>query len=385
MGARTLLRTDDRGLRLTTVGGEPGFWIDPWKTVHTAVITHAHADHARPGMGRYFCAAPCEPLLRRRVHAGADITAVPYGKSFSIGGASLSFHPSGHCLGAAQVRVETAEGVAVAAGDYKRASDPTCEPFEVVPCDEFVTEATFALPIYRWRPTAETAAELLSWWDDCAEQGKAAILFCYALGKAQRVMGELHRIMSSGGVERATEPGRSIRTHGAVEPMLAGYRELGVELPATHRVAEGDRAVGKNSPFRGSLVIAPPSAAGSAWMRRFGANADYETGFASGWMRVRGRRRRGGYDRGFVISDHADWPDLVRTCDETGATRVLCTHGSSSVLAGFLNERARERGDERFRAAVLETAYEGEGGAERAGEGEDHSSESCATEESREA
>ncbi|MEM9166909.1 MAG: ligase-associated DNA damage response exonuclease [Planctomycetota bacterium] len=352
--AKRILHADETGLAC----GSGGFWIDPWKPAAEAVITHAHADHARPGMGRYYCAQPCEPMLRRRVHKGADIVAVPYGEVFELGRARVSFHPAGHCLGSAQVRVETERGVAVAAGDYKRAADPTCEPFEVVPCDEFVTEATFALPIYRWQAGGEVASEILNWWDACREDGKAAVLFCYALGKAQRVLGELRVLLEAR--REAEDWTRAVRTHGALEPMLDAYRELGVPLVATKRIRADERTVGGQKPFAGSLVLAPPSASGSAWMKRFGANSDYETGFASGWMRVRGMRRRRGYDRGFVISDHADWPGLIETCEATGARRVLCTHGSSEILATFLNERAAARGDTAFRAEVLRTEYAGE-------------------------
>lgn len=361
---RSVLAADKTGLAC----GAGGFWIDPWGKVETAVITHAHADHARPGMGRYYCAEACEPLLRRRVHKGAEIVSHPYGERFVLGGVTVSFHPSGHCLGSAQVRVEHGGRVAVAAGDYKRASDPTCAPFEVVRCDEFVTEATFALPIYRWAEPESVADELLDWWESCRATGKAAVLFCYALGKAQRVLGELRLAAARRG--SGIDWTNAVRTHGAIEPMLAGYREHGVDLPPTKRVREDERAMGRQNPFAGSLVIAPPSAAGSPWMRRFGAASAYETGFASGWMRVRGVRRRSGYDRGFVISDHADWRDLVRTCEETGASRVLCTHGNSATLAGFLNERAAARGDEGFRADVLETAYQGEDGSNAAEEPE---------------
>lgn len=353
-----VLEADNRGLACPA----GGFWIDPWARVDTALITHAHADHARPGMGRYHCAQPCEPLLRRRVHKNADIVSHPYGERFAVGDAKVSFHPSGHCLGAAQVRVEVNGTVAVAAGDYKRASDPTCEPFEVVPCDVFITEATFALPIYRWQRPATVADEMLSWWAGCRAADKAAIVFCYALGKAQRVLAELGLAAQRAG-ERIDWT-NAVRTHGAIEPMLTGYRELGVDLPPTRRVREDERALGRQNPFAGSLVLAPPSAAGSPWMRRFGAADRFETAFASGWMRVRGIRRRRRYDRGFVISDHADWPELIRTCEETGASRVLCTHGNSATLAAFLNERAQARGDTAFRADVLETAYRGEDGSE---------------------
>ncbi|HET6522246.1 MAG TPA: ligase-associated DNA damage response exonuclease, partial [Geminicoccaceae bacterium] len=246
---------------------------------------------------------------------------------------------AGHVLGSAQVRIEVDGEVWVVSGDYKRDADPSCEAFEVVPCDAFITEATFALPIYRWDPFDAVMDEVVRWWDANAALGRASVLFGYALGKAERLL--------AGIGERA--PGREVYTHGAVEPFVRAYRERGIALPPTVPVAE--RAAG-GAGFRGALVVAPPSAFGSPWMRRFGDDAG--TGFASGWMRVRGHRRRRGYDRGFVVSDHADWPGLLRTVEETGARRVFATHGYADALARYLRE---ERG---VRAARLETLYGGE-------------------------
>lgn len=320
------------GSGITTPEG--GFHIDAWRPVAVNVVTHGHADHARPGSGRYVAAESSVGVLRRRLGQDADIETRAYGEPFDIGGSRLSLHPAGHVLGSAQVRIEHGRGVSVVAGDFKRDSDRTCAPFEVVPCDEFVTEATFALPIYRWRPTDEVAGEVLSWWRGCAESGRIAVVFAYALGKAQRVIAEL-------GAHGPDLPG-PIFTHGAVEVLVEAYREAGVDLPRTRLVEEGMRVRGAENPFDGGLVVAPPSAAGSPWMRRFGARAS--TGFASGWMRVRGIRRRRGYDRGFVLSDHADWPGLLETVRATGARRVLCTHGYSAVLARFLREGGLEAG-----------------------------------------
>jgi len=322
-----------------------GFHIDPWGPASTAVITHAHADHARAGSRTYICAKPGAELLRARLPAGASITAVEFGERFRLGDVTVSLHPAGHILGSAQVRVESSEEVWVASGDYKRDIDPTGAAFEVVPCDTFITEATFALPIYRWRPAAETAREVLDWWVENAAGGKVSVLFTYALGKAQRVLAELGRL--PGFEEFSSQP---VYTHGSVEPLVRLYREAGVSLPPTAPVGETERG----KAFSGALVIAPPSAAGSTWMRRFGNPAIVDTGFASGWMLVRGIRRRRGYDRGFVLSDHADWDDLLATVRHTGCKRLLCTHGYSQTLANHCRQTMGIEAD------VLETRFAAE-------------------------
>lgn len=312
-----------------------GFHIDPWEPADLALVTHAHADHARPGSASYVCAEPGVPLLRRRLGETTPIRGVAYGESVTLDGARISFHPAGHVLGSAQIRIEARGQVWVLSGDYKRAPDPTCTAFEVVPCEVFVTEATFALPIYRWEQPNRVAAEILAWWDACRERGIAAVLFCYALGKAQRILAEL-----------ASLTDRRVLTHGAIEPLVEIYRAAGVRLLPTEPVAEAKR--GRS--FAGELILAPPSAGGSPWMRRF---RERETAFASGWMRVRGTRRRKGYDRGFVLSDHADWPALLRTVEDTGARRVLTTHGHADALARYLRERG-------LAAEALATSFEGE-------------------------
>lgn len=326
-----LLRVDDCGLYCEA----GGFHIDPWKPVPRAVISHGHGDHARWGSAAYLAAAPSLPILRRRLGEEAAIEGAPFGERMRIGGVTVSFHPAGHILGSAQVRVERGGEVWVFSGDYKRLPDPSCEPFETVPCHTFITEATFALPIYRWGDPAAVAGEVFAWWEENREAGRASVLFCYALGKAQRILAALARLT-----------GRPVWVHGAVEPLNECYRAAGVEMLPARRVAETARG----QSFAGELVLAPPSAGGSTWMRRFGAAS---TGFASGWMRVRGARRRRGFDRGFEISDHADWPDLLRTIEETGASRVLTTHGFADSLARYLRERGLEAG-------TLATPFEGE-------------------------
>jgi putative mRNA 3-end processing factor len=332
-----VLQIDDRGLACPA----GGFHIDPWGSAEFAVITHAHADHARRGSAVYHCTTDSAPLLRSRL--GADVTLRPtaYGERFRLGDAVVSLHPAGHVLGSAQVRVEVGGEVWVASGDYKRAADPTCAPFEAVACDVFITEATFSLPIYRWDPTERVAAEMLDWWIENAAADRASVLFCYSLGKAQRAMAEIAREAKRRGVE----PG-PIHTHGAIAPMTEAYRAAGVALPETRVMPEKSR----RGIYGGSLTIAPPSAAGSTWMRRFGDDDRFRTAAASGWMRVRGVRRRAGHDRGFVLSDHADWLDLLRTIEQSGARRVLATHGNTESIVRHLRERGVD-------AAPLRTPY----------------------------
>lgn len=298
-----------------------------------AFITHAHSDHLHPGSGKYFCAEPTAPLIAKRLGDGTSVEAVPYGKTLSQKHAQVSFHPAGHILGSAQIRVETGGQTWGMTGDYKRDPDPTCAPFEPVTCDVFITEATFAYPFYRWERSA--FIDILSWWESNRKLGKTSVLFCYALGKAQRVLAELGALTQ-----------QPIFTHGAVESLTTIYRKQGVHLPATVPVSSVD----PNDSLAGALVLAPPSAHRSPWMRRF---KYVSTGFASGWMRVRGNRRRRGYDRGFVVSDHADWPSLLKTIDESGARRVLVTHGASDVLVRYLKEKG-------LNAEALQTAFEGE-------------------------
>ena len=312
-----LLRTTDQGL-FCEAGG---FHVDPWLPVDRAVITHAHGDHARWGSRSYLAARAGERVLRTRLGPDAHVTTVQYGEPVDMNGVRVSFHPAGHILGSAQVRVEHRGEVWVASGDYKTEPDPTCAPFEPLRCHTFVTESTFGLPIYRWTPQAEAFRDIRAWWRANREAGRASIIFAYALGKAQRVLAGL--------LDADEGP---IFTHGAVERLNDPYRASGIALPRTTHAASQPR--GYN--WSGALIVAPPSAGGSPWLRRFGAAS---TAFASGWMRIRGTRRRRSVDRGFVLSDHVDWPALLGAIAATGAERVLVTHGYREQLARWLSER----------------------------------------------
>jgi len=245
-----------------------------------------------------------------------------------IGDARVSFHSAGHVLGSAQIRLEAASESWLVSGDYKRCADPSCAPFEPVQADVFITEATFGLPIYRWQSGAVVAREILQWWQAARE--RPSILFAYAFGKAQRLLAELAAI----GVGTGDQPGgegNEIVLHGAVEALMPAYREAGVRLPPTLPAS----AIPRGQSLAGRLVIAPPSAHRSPWMKRFKLP---QTAFVSGWMAVRGARRRRGYERGFVLSDHADWPGLIRSVRDSGARQVYVTHGNSHGLARYLRE-----------------------------------------------
>ena len=356
-----------------------GFHIDPWRPVERAVITHAHADHARRGHGAYLATAVSEGVLRARLGA-ISLQGLAYGEAVVVNGVRVSLHPAGHVLGSAQVRLEHAGRVWVASGDYfvsghTHDANTTCTPFEPVRCDCFITESTFGLPIYRWRPQAEVLGEVNAWWQANAAAGRASLLLGYSFGKAQRLLA---------GLDPAIGP---IAVHGAVAPLNEAYRGAGVALPATTTVdalvadkalrqqalvvapravranaeqAESNRRAARSTWVRQTalatsgaiseaeleaaqraLDVAPPAVLGSAFARRLGEHAD---AFASGWMQLRGARRRQGVDRGFVLSDHADWPGLQRAIAATGATRVIVTHGYEAVMVRWLQQQGLEAG-----------------------------------------
>jgi putative mRNA 3-end processing factor len=327
-----LLALTDRGLYC-----EAGdFYIDPWEPVDRAVVTHAHGDHASWGSRAYLTSEPGVAVLRARLQPGATIRGLRYGASISLNGITVSLHPAGHILGSAQVRVVHRGEVWVVSGDYKTDPDPTCTPFEPVRCHVFVTESTFGLPIYRWAPQTEVFEQINRWWQANAAAGKTSLLFGYTLGKAQRLIA---------GLDSSIGP---ILTHGAVERMNRAYRETGIPLPPT--TYAGTMMQDRRADPKGAIVIAPPHASGSPWLRRF---APYSTGFASGWMLVRGARRRRSLDRGFALSDHVDWPSLLAAIEASGAGEVWVTHGFTGPVVRWLSERGIE-------ARAVQTRFEGE-------------------------
>ena len=319
----------------------PGdFYIDPWRPVPRAVITHAHADHARAGHGHVLATAISGGVLRSRLGASLPLQGLAYGEVVVHNGVRISLHPAGHVLGSAQVRLEHAGRVWVASGDYYLSAvderNPTCEPFEPVRCDCFITESTFGLPIYRWTPQAAVFDDINTWWRANAAAGRPSLLLAYSFGKAQRVLA---------GLDASIGP---IVVHGAVAPLNDAYRAAGVALPPTVTLP----GLADKHALAGALVLAPPSVHASAWARGLG---DFSDSFASGWMLLRGARRRQGVDRGFVLSDHADWPGLQRAIRATGAERVIVTHGQEAVMVRWLQEQGLQAGS-------FHTEYGAEGG-----------------------
>jgi len=334
--ADPLLTLTEAGLYLP----EADLYIDPWRPVDRAVITHGHSDHARPGTRHLLTAQSGVGILRKRLGEKPTIEGVSFGEVRSIGRARISLHPAGHILGSAQVRVEVGGEVAVVTGDYKRQSDPTAEPFEPVRCHTLISECTFGLPIYRWPDPAEVFQEIVEWWSASAAAGRTSLLLGYALGKAQRLLAGV--AAAGGGAESLPGP---LLVHGAVAELLPAYRAEGIALPEVERVTEVTARLHRGR----ALVVAPPSALGTPWVRKLGPLSE---GFASGWMRVRGmRRRRGG--RGFVLSDHVDWEGLVETVRESGAERVGLTHGMTEPAVRWF----REAGWDAF---PLSTRFQGE-------------------------
>ncbi len=303
------------------VGPQDSFHVDAWSAADINLVTHAHGDHSRRGSNEYWCTNESAPIIRHRLGAETKIRTFSYGETVRLGDTWISFHPAGHILGSAQIRIEDARNpsnVWVITGDYKRDEDPTCAPFEIVHCHTLITEATFSLPIYHWEPAAKTAKDIYEWWQWNKTEGNTPVLFCYSLGKAQRVLAELTRYTND-----------EVLLHGSALALTQIYRDAGVKMVPTAPMLEytGDLA--------GRLVLAPPSAHRSPWMKRF---KSVSTGFASGWMAVRGVRRGRSYEKGFVLSDHADWKSLLQTVEDSKAQRVLVTHGQSEILARYLRE-----------------------------------------------
>jgi len=325
-----MLRLTDRGL-FCEAGG---FHVDPWGPVERAVVTHAHGDHLAWGCDRYLTSAAGRAIAERRLGAGASVRGVPYGEPVTMNGVRLSLHPAGHILGSAQVRIEHAGEVWVVSGDYKVEPDPTCTPFEPVRCHTFVTESTFGLPVYQWPAQQEVFDAIHAWWRANQAEQRTSLLFGYALGKAQRLLA---------GLDPSVGP---ILTHGAVEQITALYRSEGVALPPTTYALSASKA----DDWKRAIVLAPPGADRTPWARRFG---DAATAMASGWMRVRGARRRRGVDRGFTLSDHVDWPGLLQAIAATGASSVWVTHGFTAPVVRWLQEQGLE-------ARAIATRYEGD-------------------------
>lgn len=313
------------------------FYIDPWRGVDRALITHGHADHARRGSNAYLCSDAGVGILNARL-GDASVEGLAFGAQRKIGEATVSFHPAGHVLGSAQIRIEVAGEVWVVSGDYKCApnfvaEDQTCDAFEPVRCHTFVSESTFGLPLYQWRAQTEIAAQINAWWAANAVAGVTSVIYAYSLGKAQRVLSM---------VDPSIGP---LFVHSAIAPLNQAYAAAGIVLPAVKKLS--DEAL-KNA---GALVIVPPSGVPqSGFPARWG---DVSDAITSGWMQLRGARRRQSVDRGFVLSDHADWPGLLRAISASEATSVLVTHGQVAPLVRHLNDQGLD-------ARALATHFGGE-------------------------
>lgn len=319
------------------------FSIDPWQPVEYALITHAHSDHVSRGSAHYLTTEEGAALLRERLGAQASLQTVRYGERININGVAVSFHPAGHILGSSQIRLESEGDIWNITGDFKLHADPTCIQYEPVRCHHLITEATFALPIYRWPQPEQVNVQVHEWWRENQARGRTSVLYAYALGKAERVLA---------GLDEETGP---IGLHGAVLRFIPGYKAAGVRFPPFVPANAENAGI-----LRGrGLVIAPPSAANTPWLKKFG---DSSFGFASGWMMIRGHRRRRALDRGFVLSDHADWEGLLRAVELSMAEHVLATHGASEAFVRWLCEQG-------LHAETLQTPYAGE--EEETGTGEE--------------
>jgi putative mRNA 3-end processing factor len=330
MAKNNLLEFTDKGIYCA----QADMYIDPWHPVDKAIITHAHADHARWGHKYYLAHKASEHVLRLRLGQEINLETLEYNQSIEVNGVKISLHPAGHIWGSAQIRLEYKGEVWVAAGDYKVEDDKLSQAFEPVKCHAFITESTFGLPIYQWPPQEEVFAEINDWWRTNQENDMTSVIFGYSLGKIQRIMAHLD-----------TSIGR-IFTHGAVENTNQALIASGMHLPAATKVSMDV----KKEEYKGAIVLAPPSANGTPWIKKF---LPFVSGLASGWMNLRGAKRRRAVDRGFILSDHADWNGLIQAVEASGAERIYVTHGYTAAFSRYLSEQG-------YDAHEVHTLYEGE-------------------------
>ena len=326
-----LVRLTDNGL-FCEIGG---FHIDPCKAVDKALITHAHSDHARPGSRSYLTVKQGELLLKQRLGTRISLQTVHYAEAIYLNGVKVSFHPAGHILGSAQIRIEYKGEVWVISGDYKIEKDLTCDKFEPVKCNTFITESTFGLPIFKWRSQNELFDDINSWWRRNKDSDTVSIIFGYALGKAQRIISGLDPSIGT------------IYTHSTVGIINQCYRDSGVKLSQTKNIS----GISSEKLTPGTMIIAPLSADQLQWSGKF---PNISSAFASGWMQIRKNRKRNSFDHGFSLSDHADWEGLLQAIKESGADKILITHGYSSQLAKWLCENG-------YDAEILESFFDREG------------------------
>lgn len=294
------------------------FYIDPWRPVDRAVITHAHSDHARAGSKHYLCHHLSLPILQLRLGQYA-YQSVDWNEPVWINGVRISLHPSGHIIGAAQIRVEYKGEVWVVSGDYKTENDGISGAFESVPCHTFITESTFGLPVYRWQSQEVIFEQMRAWIGNNQQQDRASMLIAYSLGKAQRILQAISPITNK------------IFVHGAIWNTHQVLLNNGIQLPVVQRITNETN----KADLKGAVIIAPPGAEDSPWTKRL---PSFRTATCSGWMQVRGQARRSSSDMGFALSDHADWNGLLSAVKATGASKVFVTHGFQSVFSRYLNE-----------------------------------------------
>ena len=298
------------------------FYIDPWKPVDRAIITHAHSDHARWGSKYYLCHHLTRPILQLRL-GDNQYESVEWNEPVMMNGVKISLHPAGHIIGSSQIRVEYGGEVWVVSGDYKTENDGISGAFEPVRCHTFITESTFGLPIYKWKPQDEIFSDIKKWIAANNAAGKTSVLIAYSLGKAQRLLAPL------------AETGLPVYLHGAVHNVHEALVNSGFDLPAVQRVI----ATTTKAETQGNIVIAPSGADGSSWIKKF---SPYQVGVCSGWMQVRGNTRRQNADAGFALSDHADWDGLLQAVKATGAEKVFATHGFQASFSRYLTEQGIE-------------------------------------------
>jgi len=323
-----LLAFNDKGIYCA----QAKVYLDPWKPVDNAIISHGHADHSRWGHKNYITHHSNVPIIRHRL-GEIVVTGKEWNETFTINGVTFSLHPAGHIIGSSQIRVEYKGEVWVFTGDYKMEDDGVAVPYEPVKCHSFITECTFGLPAFKWVPQQQVMNDINQWWQQNLEDGRTSILFGYSLGKAQRLLKHLDPSIGK------------IYTHGAIENMTEVLRAQ-IEFPATTRITRNT----KKEDLKGSMVLAPPSAHGTPWIRKM---VPYVTASASGWMAFRGARRRRAIDKGFVLSDHCDWQGLLQAIEITGCEKVICTHGYTEIFSRFLREKG-------YDARTEESQYEGE-------------------------
>lgn len=311
------------------------FYIDPWRPVKTALITHGHSDHMRAGMDHYICHVHTVPILKLRIGVDNAVTAVQYDDQFEIAGVKISFHPAGHIIGSSQIRLEYDGEVWLFTGDYKMADDGVSQPYELVKCDHFITESTFGLPIYRFEQPTSIYADINAWWRKNTEEGLNTVLLGYSLGKAQNILAH---------IDESIGP---VFLHGAVANTNEALKDVGYHFPGERITLDTDR-----NRIQSALIVAPPSASDSPWMRKL---KPYRIAMCSGWMMLRGARRRRGVDKGFALSDHCDWNQLNKAIIATEAKHVYVTHGYESVFAKWVTEKYG------IPAAVFKTLYYQEG------------------------